>query len=136
MNAVAQLEPVAYVGVDWASERHACCGLGTDGRKKNAFTVEHSKDGLAKLVRRLGALGPVGRVPVAAGHPNGRLVDAILEASHPVVAVSPNAIKAWYAPATTSSTSASAPTTSSKPAWTPSGLAPPMVTWAICVSFS
>lgn len=95
MNTVAQLEPVAYVGVDWASEQHACCVLGDDGRKKSAFTVEHSKDGLAKLIRRLEALGPVGQVPVAIERPDGRLVDALLEAGHPVVAVSPNAIKAW-----------------------------------------
>jgi transposase len=95
METVAQLEPVAFVGVDWASEEHACCVLGTDGRKKDAFAVEHSKDGLAKLTRRLGALGPAGRVPVAVERPDGRLVDALLEAGHPVVAVSPNAIKAW-----------------------------------------
>ncbi len=95
METVAQLEPVAYVGVDWASEEHACCVLGTDGRKKEAFAVEHSKDGLAKLIGRLGALGPAGRVPVAIERPDGRVVDALLEAGHPVVAVSPNAIKAW-----------------------------------------
>jgi transposase len=95
VETVAQLEPVAYVGVDWASEEHACCVLGTDGRKKEAFAVEHSKDGLAKLIGRLGALGPAGRVPVAIERPDGRVVDALLEAGHPVVAVSPNAIKAW-----------------------------------------
>lgn len=95
METVAQLEPVAFVGVDWASEEHAICVLGSDGRQKDAFGVEHSRDGLAKLVRRLGALGPAGRVPVAIERPDGRLVDFLLEAGHPVVAVSPNAIKAW-----------------------------------------
>ena len=95
METVAELDPVAFVGVDWASEEHACCVLGTDGRKKSAFAVEHGKDGLATLIRRLGALGPAGRVPVAIERPDGRLVDALLEAGHPVVAVSPNAIKAW-----------------------------------------
>lgn len=95
METVAQLEPVAFVGVDWASEEHAVCVLGTDGHAKASFSVEHSKDGLASLVRRLAKLGPAGRVPVAIERADGRLVDALLEAGHPVVAVSPNAIKAW-----------------------------------------
>jgi transposase len=34
-------------------------------------------------------------VPVAIERPDGRLVDALLEAGHPVVPVKPNAIKAW-----------------------------------------
>jgi transposase len=95
LKTVAQLEPVAFVGVDWASEEHAVCVLGIDGRQQSAFGVEHSKDGLAKLIKRLGTVGPVGQVPVAIERPDGRVVDALLEAGHPVVAVSPNAIKAW-----------------------------------------
>jgi transposase len=95
VETVAQLEPVAFVGVDWASEEHAVCVLGTDGCKASAFAVEHSKEGLAKLIGRLGALGPAGRVPVAIERPDGRVVDALSEAGHPVVAVPPNAIKAW-----------------------------------------
>ena len=34
-------------------------------------------------------------MPVAIERPDGRLVDALLEAGHPVVPVSPNAIKTW-----------------------------------------
>ena len=34
-------------------------------------------------------------VPIAIERPNGRLVDLLLEAGHPVVPVSPNAIKTW-----------------------------------------
>ena len=34
-------------------------------------------------------------MPVAIERPNGRLVDLLLEAGHPVVPVSPNAIKTW-----------------------------------------
>lgn len=61
MDTVEQLDPAAYVGVDWASEDHAVCVLGVDGRKKNAFAIEHGKDGLAELVKRLKPLGPAGR---------------------------------------------------------------------------
>lgn len=95
MRAIVELEPVAYVGVDWASEEHAVCVLGPSGRRTNSFTVAHSGEGFEGLARRLAALGPAGRVPVAIERPDGRLVDALLEAGHPVVPVSPNAIKAW-----------------------------------------
>jgi transposase len=95
VETVAGLEPIAFVGVDWASEEHAVCVLGVDGRKRDAFPIAHSNDGFAKLIRRLGTIGPVGEVPVAIERPDGRLVDALLEAGHAVVPVSPNAIKAW-----------------------------------------
>lgn len=95
METVEQLDPAAYVGVDWASEEHAICVLGVDGRKKTSFSIAHSRDGLADLVKRLARLGPAGRVPVGIERPDGRLVDALLAAGYPVVAVSPNAIKAW-----------------------------------------
>ena len=95
METVAGVEPLAFVGVDWASEEHAVCVLGLDGRNQDAFAVAHSKDGLAKLIRRLGGLGSTGQVPVAIERPDGRVVDALLEAGHPVVPVSPNAIKSW-----------------------------------------
>jgi len=95
METVEQLDPAAYVGVDWASEEHAICVLGVDGRKKSSFMVAHSRGGLAELVKRLKRLGPAGRVPVGVERPDGRLVDALLVAGHPVVPVSPNAIKAW-----------------------------------------
>ncbi len=95
METAADLEPVAYVGVDWASEEHAVCVLDESGRKKSSFVVAHSRDGFDKLVKRLSGLGFAGRVPVAIERPDGRLVDALLEAGHPVVPVSPNAIKAW-----------------------------------------
>jgi len=95
VRTVAELEPVAYAGVDWASEEHAVCVLDTAGRKTSSFTVVHSRDGFDGLANRLAPLGPAGQVPVAIERPDGRLVDALLEAGHPVVPVSPNAIKAW-----------------------------------------
>src|SRR5947199_4860404 len=59
------------------------------------FTIEHSADGIALLTGRLARYGTPGSMPVAIERPNGRLVDLLLEAGHPVVPVSPNAIKAW-----------------------------------------
>jgi transposase len=95
VKTVTELEPIVYVGVDWASEEHAVCVLGGDGRKRSSFTVAHSRDGFEKLVKKLAAFGPAGQVPVAIERPDGRLVDALLESGFPVVPVSSNAIKAW-----------------------------------------
>jgi len=88
-------EALFFVGIDWAAAEHAVCVLDRDGRKVAAFTVEHTAAGFAKLAARLGKLGEAERVPVAIERPDGRLVDALLEAGHPVVPVKPNAIKAW-----------------------------------------
>ena len=95
MKTVTELEPIVYVGVNWASEEHAVCVLGGDGREGSRFTVAHSRDGFEKLVKKLAAFGPAGQVPVAIERPDGRLVDALLESGFPVVPVSSNAIKAW-----------------------------------------
>jgi transposase len=65
------------------------------GRRVSSFTVAHSREGFEKLVKKLAALGTPGGLPVAIERPDGRLVDCLLEAGHPVVPVSPNAIKAW-----------------------------------------
>lgn len=94
-DVVADLSPARLVGVDWATEEHAVCVLDANGRKLSSFTVAHSRDGFEKLVKRLAALGPASEAPVAIERPDGRLVDCLLEAGHPVVPVSPNAIKAW-----------------------------------------
>ena len=84
-----------FVGIDWASENHAVCLQDDAGKKMVAFTVDHSADGFDELVARLARFGDPGELPVAIERPDGRLVDRLLEAGHPVVPVSPNAIKAW-----------------------------------------
>jgi transposase len=89
-------ESLFYVGVDWAAETHAVCVLDAAGKVKSQFTIAHTADGFTDLLRRLGKLSadPMD-VPVAIERPDGRLVDALLEAGYPVVPVSPNAIKTW-----------------------------------------
>jgi transposase len=84
-----------FCGIDWASERHAVCVLDDAGHKATAFQISHSADGFDQLVARLARLGEPATLPVAIERPDGRLVDRLLEAGHPVVAVQPNAIKAW-----------------------------------------
>jgi len=89
-------EALFYVGIDWATETHAICVLTAAGRIKTQFMIDHTAAGFADLLRRLGRLtGNPGDVPVGIERPDGRLVDALLEAGFPVVPVSPNAIKTW-----------------------------------------
>jgi transposase len=84
-----------FTGIDWASEAHAVCVVDATGEVVSKFTVAHSADGIAAMTRRLARLGAPGDIPVAIERPDGRLVDLLLEAGHPVVPVSPNAIKTW-----------------------------------------
>ena len=82
-----------YVGVDWAAEVHAVCVLDHRGKIVTSFPVAHCAEGITALVARLARLGAAEEIPVGIERPNGRLVDLLLEAGHPVVPVSPNAIK-------------------------------------------
>ncbi|QUH06079.1 IS110 family transposase [Saccharopolyspora erythraea] len=87
--------PLFFVGIDWAAVEHAVCVLDRDGRRVVAFTIDHTAAGFARLAARLGKLGRPEQMPIAIERPDGRLVDALLEAGHPVLPVKPNAIKAW-----------------------------------------
>ena len=88
-------EALFFTGIDWAAESHAVCVMDAAGTIAAEFVIEHSADGIAMLIRRLARLGDPGEVPVAIERPDGRLVDLLLEAGHPVVPVKPNAIKTW-----------------------------------------
>ena len=93
--SLALPEALFFTGIDWAAETHAVCVMDAGGKIVAEFTIEHSADGIALLIRRLARYGTPGGMPVAIERPNGRLVDLLLEAGHPVVPVSPNAIKTW-----------------------------------------
>ena len=84
-----------FVGIDWASTEHAVCVLDQAGKTVRAFRIPHSAAGFDDLVARLRRLGAPPMLPVALERPDGRLVDRLLEAGHPVVPVRSNAIKAW-----------------------------------------
>ena len=84
-----------FCGIDWASDHHAVCVLDASGTKLASFQITHSAEGLELLITRLRRLGDPAALPVAIERPDGRLVDRLLEAGHPVVPVPPAAIKAW-----------------------------------------
>lgn len=95
MSLALPTEVSHYVGVDWGTEQHSVCVLQGDGRVAARFTIAHSADGFRRLHERLAAFGDPQEVPVGIERPDGRLVDALLEAGHPVVPVKPHAIKQW-----------------------------------------
>ena len=89
--SLALPEALFFTGIDWAAETHAVCVMDARGAITAEFTIEHSADGIATLIRRLARYGDPGDMPVAIERPNGRLAGLLLEAGHPVVPVSPNA---------------------------------------------
>jgi transposase len=93
--SLALPEALFFTGIDWAAQTHAVCVMEAGGKIVAEFTIEHSADGIALLISRLARYGLPGGMPVAIERPDGRLVDLLLEAGHPVVPVSPNAIKTW-----------------------------------------
>ncbi len=88
-------QPLFFVGIDWAAAEHAVYVLDQTGKKVTAFTIAHTTAGFAQLTARLSKLSAVGRTPVGIERPDGRLVDVLAEAGHPVLPVKPAAIKSW-----------------------------------------
>lgn len=85
----------AFVGVDWASRAHAACGLDPAGGRTEKFAIDHTEEGLDRLIARLGRLGDPAEVLVAIERPDGIVVDRLLEAGHPVVPLKPAAVGAY-----------------------------------------
>lgn len=76
--------------------KRTLCACDATGRVHQSFPIEHSAQGFAVLLRHLGKLAADrADIPIGIERPDGRLVDALLEAGHSIVPVSPNAIKAW-----------------------------------------
>ena len=84
-----------FAGIDWAADEHAICVIDVGGRVVERFTIAHTADGFERLVRRLARHGDPAQLAVAIERPDGRLVDRLLDAGHPVVPVKTTAIKAW-----------------------------------------
>lgn len=77
-------------GIDWASEDHAAAVVDAAGKVITRFTVGHTAAGLASLVSRLRRAGAE---EAAIERPDGKVVDALLEAGLTVVVISPNQLK-------------------------------------------
>ena len=82
-----------FVGIDWSAENHDVCVVDSFGKVRDRATIAHSRDGLEALVSRVDRLGRRSEVLVGIERPEGRLVDRILEAGHPIVIVPTFAMK-------------------------------------------
>ena len=83
-----------FAGLDWGAAAHAVCVVDGAGAVVARFTVAHDAAGLAELIRRLARLSPApAALPVAIERPSGLVVDALLDAGHPVVPIHPNVFK-------------------------------------------
>ena len=79
----------------WTALVHAVYVMSAVGTVPAQFTIDHAAEGIATLTGRVAEHGDPTDVQVGTERPNGRLVDLLLERGHPVVPVSPNAIKTW-----------------------------------------
>jgi transposase len=78
-------------GLDLASEEHRLLVVDDHGARLDERRVSHSEDAIAALIRRLRE-SRVARVAIE--QPNGLVVDRLLDAGIPVVAVHPNQLAA------------------------------------------
>jgi transposase len=83
-----------FAGIDWAAEEHAVCVIDRDGRVRARFRATHSAEGIAGMLAQLRRLADAADLPIALERPSGALVDALVQAGHPVFPIHPNAVKA------------------------------------------
>jgi transposase len=82
-----------FIGIDWAADAHEVCAVDASGTIRHRATIPHSQDGLDRLVGYLGRWAREGELLVGIERPEGRLVDRILEAGHPIVLIPTFAMK-------------------------------------------
>jgi transposase len=83
-----------FGGLDWGGAGHAVCIVDATGAVLLSLEIRHDAAGLAELRKRLAKLAPAGALPIAIERPTGLIVDALVEAGHPVVPIHPNVVKA------------------------------------------
>src|SRR5947209_4828708 len=83
-----------FAGLDWGASLHAVCVVDERGAVALQMEVAHDEAGLTEMRKRLAKLAPAGDIPVAIERPSGLIVDALVDAGHPVVPIHPNVVKA------------------------------------------
>ncbi|MFD3707650.1 IS110 family transposase, partial [Nocardia sp. NPDC058658] len=83
-----------FVGWDWGNSAHDMCVIDPAGSRLDRATVPHTEDGIARALAKLACHGDPADLPVAIETTRGLVVDRLLAAGHPVIAVHPNAFHA------------------------------------------
>jgi transposase len=81
-------------GVDWGGDAHALCVLDAAGGIVLTLKPLHTAAGLADMLAQLRKLAPPAQITVALERPTGVIVDALIQAGHPVVPIHPNVVRA------------------------------------------
>jgi transposase len=83
-----------FVGVDWASLAHAVCVIDEGGQIVMRVAVDHTSEGLNKLVEALRRFGDPAELGIAIERPSGLLVDSLVESGFAIYPIHPNVVKA------------------------------------------
>jgi transposase len=83
-----------FAGLDWGGTSHAVGVVDQTGALVLSLEVTHDAAGFAEMHKKLDRLAPAGDIPIAIERPSGLIVDALIEAGHPVVPIHPNVVKA------------------------------------------
>ena len=81
-------------GLDWGGAAHAVCVVDGAGGVVVRIEARHDAAGLADMLARLRKIAPAAELPIAIERPSGLVVDALIEAGHPVVPIHPNVVRA------------------------------------------
>lgn len=83
-----------HAGLDWGATAHAVCVVDAAGQVVARLEARHNAAGLADLLAGLRKIAPPCELPIAIERPSGLIVDALIDAGHPVVPIHPNVVKA------------------------------------------
>ncbi len=81
-------------GLDWGGTAHAVCVVDGAGQVVARIEARHDAAGLADMLARLGKIAVPAELPIAIERPSGLVVDALIQAGHPVIPIHPNVVKA------------------------------------------
>ena len=81
-------------GLDWGGTSHAVCVIDGAGQVVVRLEVKHDAAGLADMLAQLKRVASPADLSIAIERPSGLVVDALVEAGHPVMPIHPNVVKA------------------------------------------
>src|SRR5579859_8052730 len=81
-----------FAGIDWADRHHDLVVIDDAGRKVAQLHVEHSPEGLAKLVSFLREIAPLDQIACILETTHGLLITALLEAGAVLYPVNPKTV--------------------------------------------